>query len=68
MTIDARDTAPRTETPAMSNQSGKRPKRPARSGTIAALDVGTTKVSCFIGRADDQGRIRLIGAGHQISR
>ncbi len=39
-----------------------------RSQTLAALDVGTTKVCCFIGRADSNGSLRVIGIGHQLSR
>lgn len=38
-----------------------------RNGIIAGLDVGTSKVSCFIARADD-GQIRVAGIGHQLSR
>jgi len=40
-----------------------------RGGLIAALDVGTTKVACFIARADDDGGVpRLLGIGHHRSR
>ena len=39
-----------------------------RSGLIAALDVGTTKVCCFIARAQDDGSLRVQGIGHQVSR
>lgn len=39
-----------------------------RSGIVAALDVGSTKICCFIARADGQGGARVIGIGHQISR
>ncbi len=39
-----------------------------RSGLIAALDVGTTKVCCFIARVQDDGALRVLGIGHQISR
>ncbi|QJE72259.1 cell division protein FtsA [Aerophototrophica crusticola] len=45
-----------------------KPKRVPRGGTIAALDVGSTKVVCFIARVEDAGAIRVIGIGHQISR
>lgn len=40
----------------------------ARHGLIAALDVGTTKVCCFIARADSESGLRIVGIGHQISR
>lgn len=39
-----------------------------RSQIVAALDVGTTKVCCFIARADSEGFLRVIGIGHQLSR
>ena len=39
-----------------------------RSGLIAALDVGTTKVCCFIARAQEDGGLRVLGVGHQVSR
>lgn len=41
---------------------------PKRNGLIAALDVGTTKVCCFIARAQDGDDPRVIGIGHQLSR
>lgn len=34
---------------------------------IAALDVGTTKVSCFIARVDEQNEIHVIGTGYRLS-
>ncbi|MEW5729907.1 MAG: cell division protein FtsA [Pseudomonadota bacterium] len=39
-----------------------------RSGLIAALDVGTTKVGCFIARVQDDGSPRIVGIGHQVAR
>ncbi|MDR3435796.1 cell division protein FtsA [Telmatospirillum sp.] len=44
------------------------PKTKLRHGLIAALDVGTTKVCCFIARANDDGNMRIVGIGHQLSR
>ena len=38
-----------------------------RHGLIAALDVGTTKVCCFIARREATGP-RILGIGHQVSR
>ena len=38
----------------------------ARTGLIAALDIGASKVCCFIARAPEEGRPRVIGIGHQI--
>ena len=53
---------------AMAFNAGKRVKRPVRGGVIAALDVGTTKVCCFIARVEDGGALRITGIGHQVSR
>jgi cell division protein FtsA len=39
-----------------------------RNGLIAALDVGTTKVCCFIARVQDDGAPRIVGIGHQLAR
>lgn len=38
------------------------------SEIIAALDVGTSKVCCIIGRQDDSKNIRILGFGQQASR
>lgn len=51
-----------------------RPVAAGRSGTIAALDVGSSKISCFIAKiepgrlANGHAPIRVIGIGHQVSR
>jgi len=37
-----------------------------RHGLIAALDVGSTKVCCFIARAEGD-RVRVVGIGHQAA-
>ena len=34
---------------------------------LAALDVGSSKIACFIARADAHGPPRVIGIGHQLS-
>ena len=39
-----------------------------RTETIAALDVGSSKVTCFIGRTDAEGAIRVVGIGHHASK
>jgi len=44
------------------------PKSTFRAGLITALDVGTTKVACFIARPLDDGSAEIIGIGHQVSR
>ncbi|MFX9027567.1 cell division protein FtsA, partial [Acinetobacter baumannii] len=38
-----------------------------RNGLIAALDIGTTKVCCFIARVEN-GLPRVVGIGLQASR
>jgi cell division protein FtsA len=45
----------------------RRSKMAPRGGLIAGLDVGTTKICCFIARAADEARPQIIGIGHQIS-
>jgi cell division protein FtsA len=47
-------------------KSRKPPIRP-RGSLIAALDIGTTKICCFIARVEDD-KPRVLGIGHQISR
>lgn len=36
-----------------------------RTGLLAALDVGSSKVACFIAHAGDDGRLQVLGVGHQ---
>ena len=43
-------------------------KNKMRNATIAALDVGTTKVCCFIAHLDDDGDLRIAGIGFHASR
>ncbi|MEX1037104.1 MAG: cell division protein FtsA [Sneathiella sp.] len=38
-----------------------------RNGPLAALDVGSTKVCCFVA-LEEAGRLRVTGIGHQVSR
>ncbi|HWK46013.1 MAG TPA: cell division protein FtsA [Stellaceae bacterium] len=44
----------------------KTPTRP-RGSLVAAADIGTTKICCFIARAEADAP-RVIGIGHQVSR
>ena len=44
-----------------------RPGNRPRGSLITALDIGTTKICCFIARVADD-RPRVLGIGHQISR
>ena len=39
-----------------------------RDELIAALDVGTSKVCCFVAKLDDHDRPRVVGIGHHVSR
>ncbi|MBU0800275.1 MAG: cell division protein FtsA, partial [Alphaproteobacteria bacterium] len=43
--------------------------RPKPKGSVlAALDIGTTKIACFIARIiDDEGNFEVLGIGHQAS-
>jgi cell division protein FtsA len=34
---------------------------------FAVLDIGSSKIACFIARADEQGLPRVVGIGHQLS-
>jgi cell division protein FtsA len=38
------------------------------SGNYAVLDVGTSKVACFIAQIDNAGQIGIRGIGHQLSK
>jgi cell division protein FtsA len=44
-----------------------KPNARPRGALIAAIDIGTTKVCCFIARRDADGP-RILGIGHQVSR
>jgi len=39
-----------------------------RGSLVAALDIGTSKVCCFIARVEADDRPRILGIGHQVSR
>ena len=39
----------------------------ARGSLIAALDIGSSKLCCFLARVEETGP-RIIGIGHQVSR
>ena len=41
--------------------------RSSQGDVFAALDVGTSKIACFIARLDDQSQPQVIGIGHQLS-
>ncbi len=39
-----------------------------RNGLIAALDIGSSKICCFIARVGTDGRASIAGIGHQASK
>lgn len=41
--------------------------RKRQGDVVAALDVGSSKIACFIARTDGEGPPRVIGIGHQLS-
>ncbi len=43
--------------------------RTSKGSLIAALDIGSSKIACFIARVkDDAGNVDVIGIGHQASK
>jgi cell division protein FtsA len=42
--------------------------RPARLGVFGALDIGSTKITCMIGRSEPDGSRRILGFGWQKGR
>jgi cell division protein FtsA len=59
-------------------KGGSRNGPVAKGGVVAALDIGSTKISCLIAEAvapkhrpadgDDHNGLRILGIGHQLSR
>lgn len=45
----------------------KKPVARPRGGLVAAVDIGSGKVCCFVARVGDRGP-QVIGIGHQLSR
>ena len=39
-----------------------------RRGSVAVLDIGTSKVVCFIAEPNAAGKLQIIGVGHQLAR
>ncbi|MBM3570606.1 MAG: cell division protein FtsA [Alphaproteobacteria bacterium] len=35
---------------------------------IAALDIGSSKIACFVAKPDDDGKMKVSGVGHKLSR
>ena len=40
----------------------------ARNGLVTAIDVGSTKIACFIGQSTTEGGIEIVGIGHQLAQ
>lgn len=38
------------------------------SGTLAALDIGSTKITCLVGRVESDGHLRVLSVGHHRAR
>ena len=44
-------------------------KHKPKGALLAALDIGSSKIACFIGRViDDEGTFEVLGVGHHASR
>ncbi len=41
--------------------------RPVRAGSFGVLDIGSTKITCLIGRGEANGSFRVLGSGWQRS-
>jgi cell division protein FtsA len=39
-----------------------------RSNTIAALDIGSSKISCLLAKISSDLKVQIIGSGHHVSR
>ncbi len=46
----------------------KRAQTKTRTGLVATLDIGTTKVTCLIARREGPRTPRIVGIGHHVSR
>src|ERR1700722_15912084 len=57
---------PNGNVPANGSGTGRAALARPRGSLVAAIDIGTTKICCFIARAEAEPRI--IGIGHQLSR
>ena len=40
----------------------------ARTGLIAALDIGSSKICCLLAHPQNDGGIRVVGIGHHASK
>jgi len=42
--------------------------RKGGSGSVSVLDIGTSKIACFIAHIDSAGETKIVGIGHQLSK
>src|SRR5579872_5423698 len=45
-----------------------KPPRKSSTGNITVLDIGTSKIACFIAHVDSAGETKVTGIGHQLSK
>ena len=50
------------------DETASSPRRPPRAGAFGVLDIGSTKITCLIGRCESDGSLRVLGSGWQRSR
>ncbi|MFW0777420.1 MAG: cell division protein FtsA [Rickettsiales bacterium] len=46
----------------------KQPLRKSGVGSLAVLDIGTSKIACFIAHVDSAGETKIVGIGHQLAK
>ena len=59
-----------SDTKTVQKTAKKKTRKSADNGknSIAALDIGSNKVCCFIAEVKNHGGLEVIGIGHQASR
>ncbi len=61
--------APHRATPPMPPDAQREPpRRPLRAGPFGVLDIGSTKITCLIGRVEADGTLRVTGFGLHASK
>jgi cell division protein FtsA len=64
----SRLSAPHESEPDSDAPPSRRARGKARAGLIAALDVGSTKIACMIGRIENDSSLRVLSAGLHRAR
>ena len=62
------DTAPGQRALALPPPQAQQRRQTFRPGVFGVLDIGTSKVTCLIGRGEPDGSLRVMGCGWQRSR